>query len=111
MHAAEPSKVQIAPIHDIKGTSFDWHEVEHVDLVHFAIADVDKRWDGASQIQQGMEFDRALGTAKRCPIEQAQAKVDRGGVQGVHSVPQVLADQIGVAVELARSTNQENGHI
>ena len=96
VYSVESSKVQIAPIHDVKRSSLDWHEVEHVDFVHLAVVDMDKRRDGASQVQKSVELDRTLA---------------RGGAQGAQGILQVEADQIGVALKLARSTNQESGYI
>ena len=107
MQGIKTCEIQVAAIHDIERTSFDWHEVQHVDFVHLAVADVDKRWDCAPQVQQGVEFDRTLGTAKGCPVEQTQTQIDRGCVQCVDGVLQVESDQVRVAVEFARATNQQ----
>ena len=49
MQGIKTCEIQIAAIHDIKRTSLDRHEVQHVDFVHLAVADVDKRWDCAPQ--------------------------------------------------------------
>jgi len=38
-------ETQVAAIHDIERTRFGRHEVQHVELEHLAVADVDKRWD------------------------------------------------------------------
>ncbi len=78
MQGIKTCEIQVAAIHDIERTRFDRHEVQHVDFVHLAIADVDKRWDCAPQVQQSVQFHRALGLAKRCPVEQAQTQIDRG---------------------------------
>lgn len=64
VHGIQPSEVQVPAVHHVKGACLDRHEVEHVDLVLLAVADVDKRRDCASQIQQRMQLDCALGTAK-----------------------------------------------
>lgn len=111
VHALGSRKVQTAPIHDIKGTSLDRHQVEQVDLVNLAVADVDKLWDNASQIQKGVELDFTLGATNRCPIEQTQVQVDCDGVKGIHSVLQVQVGQIGVAKEFVCSTNRQPSQI
>jgi hypothetical protein len=51
-----------------------------VDLVHFAVADVDKRRDIAAQIEQRMQLHRGLGCAKGRPRTYRQAKVDGRGI-------------------------------
>ena len=45
-----------------------------------AIADVNERWNGPTQIQQRVQLDGGLGRT-RCPVEQAQAQVDGGGIK------------------------------
>ena len=107
MQSIETSEVQVASVHDIERPSLDRHEVQHVDFVHLAVADMDKRWDCAPQVQQGVQLDCALGTAKGCPVEQAQTQIDRGCVQRIDGVLQVESDQVRVAVELASATNQQ----
>jgi len=107
MHRIEPSEVQVTTVHHVEGASLDRHEVEYVDLVHLSVADVDKRWDCAPQVQKRVQLDSAFGFAKRSPIEQAQTQIDRGCVQRVNGVLQVESDQVRVAVELACATNQQ----
>ena len=111
MQSIETGEIQVAAIHYIERTSFDRHEVQHVDFVHLAVADVDKRWDCATQVQQGVQLDRTLGLAKRRPIEQAQTQIDRGCVQRIDGVLEIESDQVRVAVELARATNQQRGDV
>ena len=107
MQGIKTREIQVAAIHHIERTSFDWHEVQYVDFVHLAVADVDKRWDCALQVQKRVQLDCTLGFAKRRPVEQAQTQIDRGCIQCVDGVLQVESDQVRVAVELARSTNKQ----
>ena len=86
MHLEQPSKVQIAPVHDVERAWLQDQDVQHIDLVHLAVADVDEGWDTAAQVQQRMELDSGLGFAKRCPVEQAQTQIDGGRVQCVDRV-------------------------
>jgi hypothetical protein len=44
--------------------------------VYLAVADVDKSGYIAPQIEQGMQFDRRLGCAKRGPREDRQAQIE-----------------------------------
>lgn len=111
MHGVKSSEIQVTSIHDVESTRLDRHEIQHVDFVQFAVADVYKRWNSATQVKQRVQFDGTFGFAKRRPVEQAQAQIDRCGVQRVDRVLQVQADQIGIAVKLARSTNQQSSHV
>lgn len=58
-----------------------------------------------------MKFDGTFGFAKRRPVEQAQAQIDRCGAQRIACILQVQADQIDIAVKLACSTYQQSGHV
>lgn len=43
MQSIEMCEVQVAAIHDIERTGVDRYEVQHIDLVHLALSDVNKR--------------------------------------------------------------------
>ena len=40
----EPLEVQVTPIHDVEGTGLDKQQVQHIDVVHLAVGDVDLYW-------------------------------------------------------------------
>ncbi len=111
IHCVESFEIQIPAVHDIKGAWLGRQKVEHVDFVHLAVADMDKRWDGAAQIQQRVQLDCSLGFAKWRPIEQAQTKVDRRCFQRIHRVLQIQTDQVGVAVKFACALDQQGGYV
>ena len=50
MHRVQPGKVQIAPIHDVKRPSFKRKNIEHVDITHLAVANMNKARDAAAQV-------------------------------------------------------------
>ena len=110
VHLEQASKVQIAPVHDVERAGLQDQDVQHIDLVHLAIADVDEGWDTAAQVQQGMELDSGLGFAKRCPVEQAQTQIDGGGVQCVNRVLE-LEPQVLVHVKLASAPDQNRSQV
>ena len=110
VHLEQARKVQIAPVHDVERAGLQNQDVQHIDLVHLAIADVDECWNGASQVQQGMELDGSLGFAKRGPVEQAQTQIDGGGVQRVDRVLE-LQPQVLVQVKLASAPDQNCGQV
>ncbi len=45
------SKIGEAPIHDVEAAGFGDQEIEYIDLVHLAVADVDERWNIAAQVE------------------------------------------------------------
>jgi len=42
MYLEEPAEVQVTPIHHVKRSCFDGQDVEHLDVAHLAVADVNK---------------------------------------------------------------------
>jgi len=110
MQGVQAREVQITPVQDVKGPRLDGQQVQHLHIVHLAVADVDEGWDGAAQVQQGVHLHGGLGGAKRCPVEQAQTQVDGGRVQCVHSVLE-FEPEVFVQVKLARSSNQHGGQV
>ncbi len=110
MHLEQASKVQVTPIHDVERAGLQNQDVQHIDFVHLAVADVDEGWDGAPQVQQGMKLDGSLGFAKRGPVEQAQTQIDGGGVQSVDRVLE-LQPQVLVQVKLASAPNQNGSQV
>src|ERR1017187_5158773 len=81
-----------ATIHDVESPGLGQQLVEDVDLVHFAIADVDEGGNVAAQIQQRVQFDGCLGGAERRPRKYRQAQIDGRGVERVDSFLQIDAE-------------------
>ena len=48
MQGKPARKIGEATIHDVKAPSFGYQDIEHIDLVHLAIADVDEGRDIAA---------------------------------------------------------------
>ena len=101
----EPLEVEKPAIHDVKGPWFRQQLVEDVDLVHLAVADMNKTGDIAPQVEQRVQFDRCLGGAKRRPRKHRQTQIDRAGVEGVNRLVQIDAKGF-VRVKLAGDSNQ-----
>ncbi len=57
-----------------------------------------------------MQLDRRLGGFERRPGEQAQAQIDRAGIQRIHGVVQFDTERL-VGVELARSADQHRREV
>ena len=105
MHLVESGEIHVATIHHVKGARLHGQNIEHIDVVHLAIADVDESRNGTAQVQQGVHLHRRFGRAKGCPVEQGQAQVDRRGVQCVDR--RIQTDVQGVAgIEVSGSQDQ-----
>ena len=105
MHLKQASKVDVAPVHDVERARLQNQDIEHIDLVHLAIADVYEGRNRAPEVEQGVQLDGCLGFAKRRPLEQAQAQIDGGGVQRVDRVLEIES-QVLVQIKLASAANQ-----
>lgn len=60
MDHEQPLEIEIPSIEQVISTGLDAQQVQGVDLVHLAIGDVNESWNGAAQVQQGVEFDGRL---------------------------------------------------
>ena len=105
MEAVETREIEIAAIHQIECARFGQQLIEDVDLVQFAVADVEKRWDITAQIEQGMQFDGGLGRAEWCPRKHRQTQVDGGGIQRVDRTGEIGAEGL-VGIKAARRADQ-----
>ena len=112
MHFVQPGEVQIAPIHDVKSPSLKRQDIEHVDIAHLAVADVNEAGDTATQVQQRMQLDSGLGGAKRSPTEQTQTQIDGARIQGVHIACDVdIQPQWLIGIELVGPANQDGSEV
>ena len=82
-------EIQVPAIEQVVRAGLDVQQVQGVDLVCLAVADVNECGDGAAQVQQGVQFDSRLVRAKRCPRINRQAQVYRRGIEGVDGCIQV----------------------
>src|SRR3990167_7412227 len=113
VQTVQPGEVHVGLVHHVKRANLDVallaQEIEHVDIVHQAIADVNETGDRTSQVQQGVQLDSRFGGTKRSPRKKAQAQVDGGRVQRVNRRPhqrlQLCTGRV-VGVQRSGDTNQ-----
>ncbi len=67
MNGEEPLEIEIASIEQVVGAGLDDQIVQGIDLVHLAVADMNKCGYGAAQIEQGVQFDGRFVCSKRRP--------------------------------------------
>ena len=68
MHRVRAPEVHIAPVHHVEGPGFHGEDIEHVPIVQLGVADVDEGRDRPAQVEQGVQLDGGLGSAKRRPV-------------------------------------------
>jgi len=105
VESIEPLEVEKPAIHDVKGPRLRQQMIEYVDLVHLAVADMNKTGNIAPQVEQRMQFDSCLGRAKWRPRKHRQAQIYRGGVERIDRVLQIDAKGF-VRVQLPGDSNQ-----
>ena len=105
MNHKQSLEIQVPTIEQVIGARLDVQQVQGVDLVGLAVADVNESGYGAAQVQQGMQFDSRLVRAKRCPRINRQAQVYRRGIEGVDGCIQVDRHRV-LGIQRARHGDQ-----
>jgi len=83
MQREKPREIDVSAIHDVDCVRLRQQEIEHVHVMQLAGRDVDKRRDGALEIEQRVHLHRRLGGAKVCPRKDRQTHVNRRGVRSL----------------------------
>src|SRR5262245_18468000 len=81
IHRVDALEIHVTPIYDVEGAGFDEQQVQHIDIVHFAVGDVDEGGDRTPKIEQRVQLHRRFGRAKRRPREHRQAEIDSRGIK------------------------------
>ena len=105
MNHKQSIEIQVPAIEQVVSARLDVQQVQGVDLVSLAVADVNECGDGAAQVQQGVQFDSRLVRAKRCPRINRQAQVYHRSVEGVDGCIQVDRHW-GLGIKRARHGDQ-----
>ena len=103
-------EIEVSAVHDVAGAGLGEEEVEDVDIVQFAVGEMDKGGDIAAQVQQGMQFDGGFGLAEARPGEHGQTQVDGGGVEGIDGIIQ-FQPQVVVGIQGSGQANQGLGEV
>src|SRR5262249_41165536 len=97
-------KIRIAAVHDDVGTWLSNDPIQCLNVMNFAMCDVDEHWDRALDIDHGVEFHCSFGAAKARPREQGQTQVDGGGVQCIDGSLEIES-QVRIGIEGPRNLN------
>ncbi len=82
-------EIDVSSVHDVESAGLGQQQIQNVDVVQFAIADVEKGRNVATQVQERVQFDGRLGRTKRSPRKYRQAQVDGAGIQSIDRVFEV----------------------
>jgi len=105
MNDKQSLEIQVPAIEQVVRAGLDVQQVQGVDLVSLAVADVNECGDGAAQVQKGVQFDSRLVGAKRCPRINRKAQVYRRGIEGVDGCIQVDRHRV-LGIQRARHGDQ-----
>ncbi len=86
MKIMQALEVKVGAIHDIEGTGFRDKHVQNIDVVEFAVGNVNENRDITAQIKEGMDFHGRFCFSEMGPGEQGKAEVYGRGIQCVDSV-------------------------
>ena len=72
----------------------------------FAIGNLDKRRNAATQIQKRMQFDRCLVSTESGPGKKRKTQIDGRRIEGINGLIQ-FDSEIVVGVQVSGRTNQD----
>jgi len=101
----KPIEVDVASIHDVESAGLRLLEIQNVDVVPFAIADVEKRRDVATQVQERVQRNSRFGRTKRRPRKHRQTQVDGAGIQSVDRVVEIDTERFA-SIETTGDTDE-----
>ena len=108
VQGVQPLEVEVPAIHQVVGSWLGQERIEHVDLVHLAVGNVNKARDIAAQTEQGVQFDCGLRRTKRRPGKDRQAQIDCRGVEGVNRLGQIHAEGF-LGIQASRDADKSLG--
>jgi hypothetical protein len=108
--AHEPGHVNVASVHDVNTAGLQAKMVQKGGIVNTRTCDLNEGWNIAAKVEQRVHFDTRTALGCRGPVKQAQAQIDGGGVDGVHTLIQVQPKSI-LAVKAASNTDEVDGKV
>jgi hypothetical protein len=93
-YGKQARKVDVAAVEEIERTGLEIDQIERVDIVQLAVAEVDEARDVAVQIEQRVQLDGRLLGSKRCPRKHRQKQIDGGRIERVDGSFQVHAQRL-----------------
>jgi hypothetical protein len=110
MKNIEPAEIEVAAVEDIETAGLGEEVIQNTDVVDFSFCYLDKRGDGAPQIEKRMELYGRFALPEHGPGEKRQTQVDGRGVEGIDGFLQLQAG-IVVGIEISGLMNQNLGEV
>ena len=101
----EAGEVDVATIHDIKGSWFQGEKVEDIDVVNLSFCNYYKRRDVATQIQKCVELHSAFAFPKASPRKEREAHVDGRRIESVGDMIQLQTEVVS-GIQPSREADQ-----
>ena len=89
MQNMQAGEIHIGPIHDVDGTRLRKQHIECVDIVQFAVGNVDEAWNIAAQVKQRVHLHRGFGRTEMCPWKHRQTQIYGGRVECIDGAGQI----------------------
>lgn len=87
--SAETFEINISPIHQVKGTTFQREGVQNIDIMTQNIGQLDKGGNRSLEIHQYVRLDHTFRYSEAGPGKQRQAEVDGGTIERIKNILQV----------------------
>src|SRR3989442_14084971 len=84
LKTVEAAEIDVTAIHQGEGTRFQPQVVECLDIGHFSRGNTEKTRNVAAQVDQRMQLDSSLASAKMSPREELETEIDRRGVESIN---------------------------
>lgn len=85
----QPVKVVIPLVKDVERKRLIRNVIHRLHIMDFGLRNVNVGWYLGHNVKQRVNLDSALGLSEVSPLEQAQAEVNRGGVEGIETSMQL----------------------
>lgn len=110
LETEESLEIDVSSIHDIVGAGFEGKLIEDGHVVRFALRNVYKTGDIATEIKERVKFDCRFATPKLGPGKECQAEINGGGIECVDGLVQSESERL-VDVERAGLRDQNLGEV
>ena len=106
----ESSEIEIAAIHDVKGSGLEDQVIEKIEIRNLAVCNQNKRRNVATQVQHGVQLDGSFLLLIARPWKQGKTQIDHGGIQRVDTLIDVETEAVA-SIELAGRRDQRLSEI
>jgi len=110
MNVIEAGKIEIGAVEDVKTSGLGYQVIQDPDIMHFPVCYLDKRRDGAPEIEKGMKLDRPFVFAEDGPGKKGKAEVDGRGIESIDGLVE-FQPEVLIGVENASLMDEHLGKV